>query len=265
MQLTSIASGSSGNCIYVGTEQSHVLIDAGVSGKRIESGLNAAGLTTGDMTGILITHEHSDHIGGLGVIARRHGIPMYATRGTIDAILRMPSVGRIDPGLFHVVEPEKDFLLGDMEVHPIRISHDAADPVAYILRQGEKSAGVITDLGVYDEHIVENLQGLDVLLLEANHDIRMLEVGPYPYPLKMRILGEKGHLSNEASGQLLGRVLHDHFKAVILGHLSKENNYPELAHQTVGVEVDRGDNPYRAKDFPIYVAARDCVSASICF
>ncbi len=152
-----------------------------------------------------------------------------------------------------------------MEVHPIRISHDAADPVAYILRQGEKSAGVITDLGVYDEHIVENLQGLDVLLLEANHDIRMLEVGPYPYPLKMRILGEKGHLSNEASGQLLGRVLHDHFKAVILGHLSKENNYPELAHQTVGVEVDRGDNPYRAKDFPIYVAARDCVSASICF
>ena len=265
MQITSIASGSSGNCIYVGTENSHVLIDAGVSGKRIETGLNAAGLTTRDVTGILITHEHIDHIGGIGVVARRFGVPMFATRGTMEAILRNRSVGKIDASLFHVIEPEQDFTIGDMEVHPIRISHDAADPVAFILRHGEKSAGVITDLGVYDDYIIENLQGLDVLLLEANHDIRMLEVGPYPYPLKMRILGEKGHLSNEDSGRLLGKVLHDRFKAVILGHLSKENNYPELAHQTVGVEVEHGDNPYKANDFPIWVASRDRVSACISF
>lgn len=265
MRLTSIASGSSGNCIYVGTEKAHVLIDAGISGKRIETGLNALDLTTRDMEGILITHEHSDHIGGLGVVARRYGIPMYATEKTIAAIQRMPQVGKIDAALFRPIEPEVDFMIGDMVIHPIRVSHDAADPVAYILRQGKKSAGVITDLGVYDDHIVESLRNLDVLLLEANHDIRMLQVGPYPYPLKQRILGEKGHLSNEASGQLLSRVLHDRFRAVILGHLSKENNYPELASRTVGVEVELGDNPYKAGDFPIRVAKRDTVSEAVVF
>lgn len=265
MRLTSIASGSSGNCICVGTERAHVLIDAGVSGKRIESGLNAIDLTTSDMEGILITHEHSDHIGGLGVIARRYGLPMYATEKTMDAILKSASVGKIDPSLFHVIEPEVDFAIGDMRIHPIRVSHDAADPVAYILRQGEKAAGVITDLGVYDDHIVGSLRDVDVLLLEANHDVNMLEVGPYPYPLKQRILGEKGHLSNESCGRLLCEMLHDSFRTVMLGHLSKENNYPELAFRTVYTEVEQGDNPYKGNDFPIRVAPRDTISETICF
>lgn len=265
MQLTSIASGSSGNCICIGTESAHVLIDAGVSGKRIESGLNAIDLTTADMEGILITHEHSDHIGGLGVIARRYGLPMYATEKTIQAILRMSSIGKVDPSLFHVIEPEVDFTIGDMTIHPIRVSHDAADPVAYIVRQGRKKAGVVTDLGGYDDHIVENLRDVDVLLLEANHDINMLEVGPYPYPLKQRILGERGHLSNEACGRLLSEMLHDSFRTVMLGHLSKENNYPELAFRTVYTEVEQGDNPYRGNDFPIRVASRDTVSETIRF
>ena len=265
MQLTSIASGSSGNCICIGTERTHVLIDAGVSGKRIESGLQELDLTTGDIEGILITHEHSDHIAGLGVMARRHGLPIYATHKTIEAILKMSSLGRIDPGLFCPIEPEVDFLIGDMLIHPIRVSHDAADPVAYLVRQGEKTAGGITDLGVYDESLVEELQDADVLLLEANHDVKMLEVGPYPYPLKQRILGEKGHLSNSACGQLLSQILHDSFRTVMLGHLSKENNYPELAFRTVSVEVDMGDCPYCAKDFPIHVAPRDRLSETIRF
>ena len=263
MDLTSIASGSSGNCICVGTEEAHVLIDAGISGKRIENGLNSIDLKTSEMNGILITHEHIDHVGGLGVLARRYGLPMYATAATIEAILRMPSVGKIDSDLFCAIEPEVDFVIGDMTIHPVSISHDAADPVAYILHKGEQSIGVITDLGVYTEHIVEELQGLDVILLEANHDIRMLQVGPYPYPLKQRILGEKGHLSNEASGQLLGRLLHDDFKNIVLGHLSKENNYPELAYETVRQEVSFGDNPYKGTDFPMYVAKRDMPSQMI--
>ncbi|MBR3770308.1 MAG: MBL fold metallo-hydrolase [Lachnospiraceae bacterium] len=265
MELCSIASGSSGNCIYVGTENGHILVDAGISGKRIEEGLNSIDLKTADMQGILVTHEHIDHVAGLGVLARRYGIPLYATGGTIQAIKRMSSVGKIDEALFCVIEPEKEFTIGDMTIEPIAISHDAADPVAYKVRQGNKSAAVMTDLGFYDTRIVQKLQNVDALVLEANHDVRMLEMGPYPYPLKQRILGDRGHLSNENCGRLLGEILHDNFKAVVLGHLSKENNYPELAYETVRVEVDMGENPYRADDFPMHVAKRDKASCYVAF
>ncbi|KAI4452753.1 putative metallo-hydrolase YycJ [Eubacterium plexicaudatum ASF492] len=123
---------------------------------------------------------------------------------------------------------------------------------------------MITDLGTYDDSLVEKLQGMDILLLEANHDVRMLQTGSYPYPLKQRILGDKGHLSNVLSGQLLGRLLHDRFHAVVLGHLSKENNFAELAYETVRLEVSMGENPYRGDDFPIYVAKRSEASQMIC-
>ena len=188
MELCSIASGSSGNCICVGSDDCHVLIDAGISGKRIENGLNSIDLKTADMQGILITHEHIDHIAGLGVIARRYGIPMYATGETVDAILHTKTVGKIDEALFQVIEPEREFTIGDLTIEPVSISHDAADPVAYKIRQQEKNVAVMTDLGTYDDHIVEKLQNVDVLLLEANHDVRMLQAGAYPYPLKQRIL-----------------------------------------------------------------------------
>ena len=124
---------------------------------------------------------------------------------------------------------------------------------------------IMTDLGKYDDRIVEKLKNLDVLLLEANHDVHMLQVGSYPYPLKQRILGDRGHLSNELSGRLLGEVLHDGFKTVVLGHLSKENNYEALAYETVRQEVTMGDNPYKGDDFPMYVAKRDEPSQMICF
>ena len=265
MELCSIASGSSGNCIYAGTDDCHVLIDAGISGKRIEAGLNEIGYKTSEMDGILITHEHMDHIKGLGVVARRHGIPMYATKGTIDAIMENRSVGEIDGSLFRVIRPEVPFRIGDMTVQPISTSHDAADPVAYVMRREQKSMAVITDLGTYDDYIVDKVQGLDVLLLEANHDVHMLQVGVYPYYLKQRILGEKGHLSNELSGQLLSRVLHDRFRKVVLGHLSKENNYPQLAYESVKMEITMADVPYKGSDFPVEVARRDEVSELISF
>ena len=242
MELCSIASGSSGNCIYAGADHCHVLVDAGISGKRIEAGLNEIGLKTAEMDGILVTHEHSDHI------------------KSIDAIKEKSSIGKVDESLFQVIHPEEDFTIGDMRISPVPTSHDAAEPVAYMMYQGDKSMGIITDLGKYDDYIVDKLQGLDVLLLEANHDVHMLQAGTYPYQLKRRILGDRGHLSNELSGQLLGKVLHDGFKKVILGHLSKENNYPQLAWETVRLEVTMGENPYKGSDFPMVVAKRDEVS-----
>ena len=263
MELCSIASGSSGNCICAGTDNCHVLIDAGISGKRIEEGMNTYDYTTSDMDGVLITHEHSDHIQGLGVVARKYGLPIYATKGTADAILQSSSVGKIDPSLFHVIEAGKTFFIGNLEIYPMSISHDAADPVAYLVSDGRHRVGVVTDLGYYDADIVSHMEGLDALLLEAIHDIHMLQVGAYPYPLKQRILGERGHLSNETSGQLLGQILHDGMQHILLGHLSKENNYDELAYETVRLEISLGDNPYRGNDFPIEVAKRDRPSSLI--
>ena len=265
MELCSIASGSSGNCICVGSDDSHLLIDAGISGRRIEEGLHQLDLKCEELKGVLVTHEHIDHIAGLGVLARRYGLPIYATAGTKEAILRVKSLGKVDESLFRVVEPEVDFVIGDLTVEPIAISHDAAEPVAYRIRHGEKSAAVITDLGTYDDELVAKLQDLDVLLLEANHDVNMLQVGPYPYPLKQRILGDRGHLSNERSGHLLGQLLHDGFKAAVLGHQSKENNNEKKAYETVRLEILNGDNPYRGDDFPVYVAKRDTPSERICF
>lgn len=263
MDFFSVASGSSGNCICLGSDQCHVMIDAGISGKRIEEGMNTYDYTTSDMDGVLITHEHSDHIQGLGVVARKYGLPIYATKGTADAILQSSSVGKIDSSLFHVIEAGKTFFIGNLEIYPMSISHDAADPVAYLVSDGRHRVGVVTDLGYYDADIVSHMEGLDALLLEANHDIHMLQVGAYPYPLKQRILGERGHLSNETSGQLLGQILHDGMQHILLGHLSKENNYDELAYETVRLEISLGDNPYRGNDFPIEVAKRDRPSSLI--
>lgn len=265
MELCSIASGSSGNCICAGSDNCHILIDAGISGKRIEAGLNSVDLKTQEMQAILVTHEHIDHIAGLGVLARRYGIPIYATAGTIRGILHTKSVGKIDEALFHEIKPEEDFTVGDLTIEPIPISHDAAEPVSYKVKQPGKSMAVMTDLGIYDDNIIEKMKGLDALLLEANHDVHMLQVGSYPYPLKQRILGDRGHLSNELSGRLLGEVLHDDFKTVFLGHLSKENNYPELAYETVRLEVTMGENPYKGDDFPMHVAKRDEPSEMIRF
>ena len=263
LELCSIASGSSGNCICVGTDESHVLIDAGISGKKIENGLNEMDMKASDMEGILVTHEHIDHISGLGVMSRRYHLPIYATPGTIKAIKNVKSVGKIDDELFHPVNAGEEFKIGDMTLEPMPISHDAAEPVAYTIKNENHKMAVVTDLGTYDEALVEKLQGLDGLLLEANHDINMLQTGAYPYPLKQRILGDSGHLSNERSGQLLCRLLYDKFGAVILGHLSKENNYEELAYEAVRLEVTMGENPYKAGDFPMYVARRDGLSQRI--
>ena len=209
MRLCSIASGSSGNCIYIGDDTTHLLVDTGISKKRIEEGLKELEIKGDELQGILITHEHVDHIQGLGVFSRKYAVPVYATHGTIEGIKANKNIGRLPEGLLHEVQVDQTFRLGDMDIRPFAISHDANEPSGYRIENGSKPAAVATDLGIYDDYTIENLKNLNGIVLEANHDIHMLEVGPYPYPLKRRVMGDKGHLSNELSGRLLCDILHD--------------------------------------------------------
>lgn len=265
MKFYPIASGSSGNCILIASDAHSVLVDAGISGKKIEEGLRGIDMQTSDIDGILVTHEHSDHIKGIGVLARRYGIPVYTTGGTAEALYNMTQIGKIPEGLVHIIEADKNFQIGDLEIRAFRTSHDAAEPVGFRVEHDGRSAAVSTDLGEYTDYTIENLQNLDVLLLESNHDLRMLQAGRYPYYLKRRIMGEKGHLSNDDAGRLLCRLLHDRIKHVYLGHLSHENNYEALAFETVSQEVTMGDCPYKAADFDITIAHRDVVSEAVEF
>lgn len=239
MQLYSIASGSSGNCIFVGTEESGILIDAGISMKRIREGLEAEGLSLDRIQAIFITHEHTDHISGLGPVLRKVPIPVYATGETIEAIWTKSAMNGVSEDLFHAVDTGRSFQFRDLEILPVSISHDAANPVCYTLQAEGKKIGIATDMGCYTSEIVDHLKDCDSLLLEANHDINLLQVGSYPYSLKMRILGERGHLSNDASARLIQELLHPGLQYILLGHLSKENNFPELAYRTVAYELEQ--------------------------
>jgi len=263
MRLVPIASGSSGNCIYVGNDTTHLLVDIGISAKRAVAGLNEIDIKPEELNGILITHEHSDHISGLGVFSRKYGIPIYASEGTLRGIREYDKLGPLDDSLLRVISADAKFSINDITVNAMNTSHDVYEPLAYTFENNNKRVAIATDLGNYSDYTVKHLQNMDAILLEANHDVRMLQVGPYPYWLKQRILSDAGHLSNEVSGRLLSSILHDDMKKIILGHLSKENNMPELAYETVRVEIGMADNKYKPDDFDISVAKRDCVSEII--
>ncbi len=259
MKLGSIASGSSGNCTFIGTEKACILVDVGIAKKRVEAGLKAYDVSPDEIDGIFLTHEHSDHIKGLGVFLRAHETPVYATQETIDQVLFGGKIGKVDESLFHPILPDHPMVIKDLKIDAFSISHDAANPVAYRfdLCDGSKSCAVATDMGCFNDYTITHLKKLDGILLEANHDVNMLQVGPYPYSLKQRILGDRGHLSNESSGRLLNEILHDQIKKVYLGHLSEHNNMDELAFETVKYEITSGDSPYKGSDFDIEVARRD--------
>ncbi len=260
MRFCSIASGSSGNCIYIGNDNTHLLVDTGISKKKIEEGLTELGITGEQLDGILITHEHSDHIQGLGVFCRKYQVPIYATKGTTVGIQCCKQVGELPEGLLKCVKADVPFEIGDMQIKPFGISHDANEPTGFRIESDGKALAIATDLGIYDDYIVENLKGLDAIVLEANHDVHMVEVGPYPYYLKQRVLGNHGHLSNELSGRLLCEIMHNNLKHIVLGHLSRENNYPELAYETVKLEVTMGNVPFDGNALPLMVANRDTIS-----
>lgn len=256
MQLYSIASGSSGNCVYLGEEDGGILIDAGISRKRIVTGLERKGLSLDDIKAIFITHEHSDHISGLGPVLRKNPIPVYATADTVSAIWEKTNMNNISPELFHSIRPEEEIEAGEMLVRPFSISHDAVDPVCYTVEKQGKRAAVATDMGCFDDTIIRVLGQCDSVLIEANHDINMLQVGPYPYSLKMRILGNKGHLSNTSCADLIKEILHKDLKHLVLGHLSRENNFPQLAYRTVLDELEKTET-WGTLDTRLMVASRD--------
>ena len=241
MKLYSIASGSSGNSIFIGSEDNKrgILVDTGISKKRIEEGLAAEQISFENVEGIFITHEHSDHICGLGPVLRKYAVPVYATEATIDYILGTGKCGKVEEDLFQCVRPDVPVSVGGMEIMPFSISHDAVDPVCYTVSDGKDKVAVATDMGEYTEYTLSHLEDCGGILLEANHDINMLQAGSYPYPLKLRILGKEGHLSNDACGRMLRRLVHYKLKHILLGHLSQENNYPELAYETVRYELEQ--------------------------
>ena len=255
MKLCSIASGSSGNCIYVGSGQTNLLVDAGISAKRIENGLNGIDIKPDNVQGILITHEHSDHISGLGILARKYNIPIYATYETIQSIRKIKAIGNISEELFYFVKPNEPFEINDIVVEPFATSHDASNPVCYTMQSEGHKVGVATDLGKYDDYIISKLQDADLLMIEANHDVNMLMVGRYPYYLKQRILGDRGHLSNDSSADLISKLVNPRLQGVLLAHLSKENNYAELAFETVCCELTNRSCDFSS--FNLSVARRE--------
>ncbi len=233
MKMAVLASGSSGNSIYLSTKNTAILIDAGLSGKEMERRMESIELNPEDISAILVTHEHGDHIKGAGVLSRRYNIPIYASAGTWKAANK--KLGKIDENL--VRRTEEHWQLGDFEIKSFPIPHDAAEPVGYVVGDGEVNFGLATDIGYITDELYDHLKDLDCMLLEANHDIDLLREGSYPGMLKRRIRGNEGHLSNDETAELLPELLKTNKKSscpvILLSHLSAENNRPELAYLTV--------------------------------
>ena len=231
MLFCPLCSGSSGNAAYVEAGGARLLVDAGLAASRILALLREAGFDPAALDGILVTHEHSDHIRGVGVLSRKLGLPVYATAATWPAMTR--GIGPIPVQNMRVIEPDREFILKSCRILPFSTPHDAAGPVGYVFATQNRKLALMTDIGHVSKRMLEAVSGADLLLLEANHDADMLRAGSYPYALKMRILSARGHLSNEDAGRVLARLYESGVRGAILGHLSKENNTPELALLTV--------------------------------
>lgn len=258
-ELCTIASGSKGNCIYIGTDEHKILVDAGISGKRITAGLERIGVDPSEIQGVFITHEHSDHIQGAGIISRKYNLPIYATKGTWDVMLDQQKIGKVLPENIKIIDKEMPLDFQGLEIMPYSIYHDAAEPVGYTFSYNEKKMSIATDLGHVDQSILDHIKDSNLILLESNHDVGMLQAGAYPYYLKQRILSDNGHLSNELAAKALLGTYHENLEHVVLGHLSRENNFPDLAYITTknkleanGIEV--------GKDIKVSVASKDEVS-----
>lgn len=231
IKFQSFLSGSSGNCTFLTNDSTKILVDCGATGKYITDCLGRLGISPDSIDAILVTHEHRDHTSGVGVMSRKFQIPVYATAPTwegMDAI-----VGGIQEENRKVVPANEDFAIKDLVIRPFDIPHDANNPVGYSFTDHDHKFTIATDIGHISDELLENLRGSEYIIIEANHDIEMLRTGRYPYYLKRRILGDRGHLSNDMCGRLCAMLAKEGTRAFWLGHLSKENNIPQLAYDTV--------------------------------
>jgi phosphoribosyl 1,2-cyclic phosphodiesterase len=226
LSLCSLASGSSGNCTLVSTGQTHVLIDAGISLKRIATALEPLGLKPGDVQGVCVTHEHSDHIQALPLLHRKHGVPLYGNAGTIESLSRKAELRDLHWNIF---SNGQVFSIGDITLRAYSVPHDGMDPVGYVIEAHGAKIGMATDIGLPTHVIRDALRGCHALVLETNHDVYMLEQSERPWSLKQRIAGRQGHLSNDQAAKLLAEIAGPELKRVYLAHLSQDCNQPGLA------------------------------------
>lgn len=236
MECATLFSGSSGNCIYVGTEKTKVLVDAGFSGKRIVEALNEINIDIKEIQALMVTHEHIDHIRGLGVLSRRYDIPIYASPKTWQ---ELACIGKVAE--YNKREYEYGLEIGDLKVDFFKTCHDAVQPVGMVFYHGDRKIGIATDTGCITSGIRKALTGAEAIIFEANHDEEMLVKGPYPFHLKKRIAGDQGHLSNRVSGEALRKIITGQTQHVLLAHLSAVNNTPDVAYNAVVAALEEAD------------------------
>lgn len=230
MRMMSLQSGSNGNCVYVEADGVRLLIDAGISGVQMQERLATQGIDPRSITALLITHDHSDHVRGMGVFHRKYGMPVYVTPPTLMSARRRIKLGQIDQ--VHCFQSGDCLRIGDVTIETVPTPHDGVDGVGFVIDDGQQRLGILTDLGHKFAGLTDVLQSLDGVLLESNYDPRMLADGPYPEFLKARIAGPGGHISNLEAAELLEAAMRGRLSWACLGHLSEQNNEPELALAT---------------------------------
>ena len=249
----SLYSGSSGNSLFVESENTKLLVDAGVSSKKIEEALANLEIDPTSIDGILITHEHSDHVQGLGTFAKKFNLPVFVNEKTLDAMPKQKEkISEKNIKLFNINEK---FEIGDLKVKPFSIPHDAANPCGFNIFKDDKKISIATDIGHMTNGILKNLEDSIFIMLESNYDPEVLKYSKYPYQLKTRIAGPDGHLSNELAGKTISYLLNSGLKQAVLGHLSKQSNFPELAYKTVIDEIMC--TKYDENSLKLSVASRD--------
>ena len=244
-----------GNCLYVESENTKLLIDAGVSLKKIETGLETLNVSPSSLDGILVTHEHSDHIQSLGNLSKKFNLPVYANSETFDAMPKQTD--KISAENINKFKVTEKFQIKDIEVNPFSIPHDAVNPCGFSISNNSEKLSIATDIGHMTNDILKQLEDSKFILLESNYDTEVLKCSKYPYLLKQRIAGPNGHLSNEVASKVINYLLQGNLKTAMLGHLSKESNFPELAYQTVVDEIIRAGTD--VSKLNLSVASRDKV------